>query len=229
MARVVQTEKVKKKKIKTKAIIILLIIVLVGVGAFVLIKSLKKKEPERIRKEVVILDSMNDYGYSLSDSDSAYYKTEYENLKKIVNEDNFDVKEYATQVSKMFIIDLYTLSTKMNKYDIGGGDYFHKDQRNMFEQKVIDTLYSTLQDNTYGDRKQELPQVKDISVSSVEGITYKVVNKQECYLVKLTWEYEKNLGYDDEASVVVCEESGPRWSVVDFQPTLKPTYKEKSK
>ena len=38
--------------------------------------------------------------------------------------------------------------------------------------------------------------------------------------------YVDDLGYDTEASVVVCKEDGVRWSVVDFQPTLTPEYEE---
>ena len=50
--------------------------------------------------------------------------------------------------------------------------------------------------------------------------------KVDGYLVKLKMTYVDDLGYDTEASVVVCKEDGVRWSVVDFQPTLTPEYEE---
>ena len=125
------------------------------------------------------------------------------------------------------IIDLYTMSTKLNKYDVGGTEYFYKDKAEMYSKKVMDTLYSTLIDDTYGDRKQTLPEVSSVEVVSTEKTTYLVdEEKKDGYLVKLKISYVSDMGYDDEASVVVVKEDGARWSVVDYQPTLKPTYDE---
>lgn len=227
MARVVQTDKIKKKKRKNVVLIVIIVLILVVSSVLLCLKFFKKKPPERERSEIKIIDSMTDYGYSLKENDSAYYKQEYENLKNIVNASEIDMQEYATQVAKMFVIDLYTLSTKMNKYDIGGVSYYHADRKNMYEQKVMDRIYSTLEDNTYGDRKQSLPEVSSVSVLEVSDIKYKVHDVQDCLLVKLTWNYVTNMGYDNEGSVVVCDENSVRWSVVDFQPTLKPEYKQK--
>lgn len=111
-------------------------------------------------------------------------------------------------------------------YDVGGAEYYYSDKRKMYEQKVMDTLYSTIQDDTYGGRKQELPEIKEVETVSVEDTTYKIGNKEvNGYLVKLKMTYVKDLKYDTEASIVVCKEEGMRWSVVDFQPTLSPKYK----
>ncbi len=228
MARVVQTEKVKKGK-KNKILIIVGIILVLVVASLLLYKFFFKKGESRTRIEVKVLDSMEEYGYSLSDNDSKFYKQEYDTLKSILKDNQVDQSKYVEQVAKMFVIDLYTIKTKINKYDIGGSDYYYRDKKGMYEQKVIDTLYSTLLDNTYGDRVQELPQVKSIEVISNEGIIYKLGNKNsECYQIKLKWTYEKDLGYDDKGSLVVCEENGNRWSVVDFQPTLSPKYEKNS-
>lgn len=228
MARVVQTEKVKKGK-KNKILIIVGIILVLVVASLLLYKFFFKKGESRTRIEVKVLDSMEEYGYSLSDNDSKFYKQEYDTLKSILKDNQVDQSKYVEQVAKMFVIDLYTIKTKINKYDIGGSDYYYRDKKGMYEQKVIDTLYSTLLDNTYGDRVQELPQVKSIEVISNEGIIYKLGNKNsECYQIKLKWTYEKDLGYDDKGSLVVCEENSNRWSVVDFQPTLSPKYEKNS-
>ena len=71
-----------------------------------------------------------------------------------------------------------SLKNKVNKYDIGGNEYFYEDKKTMFEQKVIDTLYNSLLDNTYGDRKQELPEVSDVQVLSNLESTYKIGDKE---------------------------------------------------
>ena len=121
----------------------------------------------------------------------------------------------------------------MNKYDIGGLEYFYKDRSEMYEKKVMDTIYETLLDDTYGDRKQSLPLVSEVVVNSTEKTKYTLGEEEEAkevdgYLVKLNIKYKEDLGYDTEASVVVCkEDNSKRWSVVDFQPTLEPKYETK--
>lgn len=224
MARKIKTErdkaKAKKKKIIISLIIVLLLIIGGGVG-FVLLN----KDDDKTVVEVKELDNLGDYNYKLTDRDSEYFKSEFEVLKKIVNSKEIDEEAYVTQVARMFVIDLYTLNTKVNKYDIGGLEYYHNAKKDMYEQKVMDTLYSTILDDTYGDRKQELPEIKNVETISIEKTTYELGETEvDGYLVKLTMSYVSNMGYDTEASLVVCKEEGLRWSVVDFQPTLKPEY-----
>lgn len=216
----------KNKKKKKGFLVFLLILLLVGALCwylFIYSKPTKKK----VRVEIEVLDKLDDYGYSLSDNDSDLYKTEFEKLKEIVNADKFVEEDYVNQVAKLFVIDLYTMSTKTNLYDVGGREFFYADKVEMFEKKVMDSLYSTLLDNTYGDRKQELPEVSSITIESTEKTTYKLGSKSvDGYLIKLKWTYKKDMGYDDEGSIVICKEEEPRWSVVDYQPTLKPEYEK---
>lgn len=224
MARKVKTEQDKKKS-KIKIIIIFVVIILLGLGIFFGYKYISKmNEPKKV-VEVKELDNLKDYGYTLTDKDSKYFEKEYENLKKILTSGEVNEEEYAKQVAKMFTIDLYTLSTKINKYDVGGLEYYYVDKKDMFEKKVMDTLYSTLLDDTYGDREQVLPEVTNVEIVSNEKTTY-LLDEDEVngYLVKLKITYDSDMGYDDEASIVICKEDGIRWSVVDFQPTLEPEY-----
>lgn len=233
-----------KKKSKVKSVIIFLVIVALisgitcsiifvpAVNDFVI--GLFKKEEKGKVVEVKVLDSLDDYGYSLSDKDTLYFKKEYNVLKDILNKDNFTDEEYATQVAKVFVIDLYTIDTKVNKLDIGGSEYYYLDKVSMYEKKVMDTLYSHLLDNTYGDRNQELPVVKEAKVISTEEMKYKIGDKEkDAYLVKLEWSFEKDMGYDTKGSVVLVKEEPTenskkvRISVVDFQPTLDPDYSVK--
>ena len=196
------------------------------------------------------MDSIEEYGYSIKDRDSELFKKEYEELKKILNEKEIDEKKYSEQVAKMFIIDLYTINSKVNKYDVGGRDYFYNTKVDMYDSKVMDTLYSNVQDDTYGDRKQELPIVKSIELkdtsedsyvfidnvivddvtgvkSCVEGYTISKNDNTKCvkevdkvYVINLEWDYDKDMGYDNKGSVVVAKEDGKRWSVVEYKPKL---------
>lgn len=227
MARKVKTEQEKKKSRRKAIIISLVVLLIVALAGFCIWKFVINKGATKVAQPTKILDSLEEFGYNydLSDRDSAYYKKEYEELKKILTANNVDEKEYATKVARMFTIDLYTLSTKVNMYDVGGSEFYHKDRRTMYEQKVMDTLYSTMLDNTFNDRKQELPEIKEVTTVSVDETTYKLGEADvKAYLVKLEMKYVKDLKYDSEASVVVCEEDSGKWSVVDFQPTLNPKY-----
>lgn len=222
MARKIKTEKNKKKSKKRVFIFLsLFVIILLAVGCWFLFFREDSKNVVEIKE----LDNLVDYGYVLTDRDTKYYKKEFEELKKILNQNEVDEEKYVTQVAKMFTIDLYTISTKVNKYDVGGVEFYYNDKKEMFEQKVMDTIYSTLLDDTYGDRKQELPEVSNVEIASVEQTTYLLgENEVEGYLVKVKISYSKNMGYDTEASLVVCKEEGIRWGIVDFQPTLNPKY-----
>lgn len=223
MARVVETEQKKKKsKLKAFFIILLVLLLLVG-GVFVLWKFVLDKEETKPVQQVVELDNLKEYGYALTDKDGDYFKSEFEVLKGIVNSKELNMKDYTSQVAKMFAIDLYSMKTKVNKMDIGGAEYYHESKKTMFEQKVIDTLYSSLLDNTYGDRTQELPEVNNVEVlSNTEG-TYKMGKTDvKAYIVTMNISYVTDMGYDKEATVIVCQEGDTvRWSVVDFQPKIK--------
>lgn len=223
MVKKLKNSKQKKKAFLKILLVFVIIILLCLSGIFVYKKFFIKEEKKMVTVE--ILDSVSDYNYVLSDKDGKLYKEEYEKLKTIIEADEVIVEDYVKQVAKLFVIDLYTMNSKMNKYDIGGAEFYYADKRSMFEQKVMDTLYSTLLDDTYGDRKQELPEVSAVELVLCEPSKYKLGEVQkESYLVKLKINYVKDMGYDKNASVMIVKEDGVRWSVVDFQPTLNPKY-----
>lgn len=224
MARVIETEQKKKRsKIKTLFVWLLIIALIAGAG-FALWKFVINKEDEKKPVQVAVeLDNLKDYGYALTDRDSKYFKSEFDVLKGIVNTEEVNMEQYTSQVAKMFVIDLYTMNSKVNKYDIGGVEYFHVNKKDMYEQKVLDTLYNSLLDNTYGDRTQDLPEVSNVEVvSNTEG-TYKLGKTDvKAYIVKLKISYVTDMGYDNEATITICQEGeSVRWSVVDFQPKIK--------
>lgn len=222
MARVVKTEQQKKKsKIKTVLIVLAVILVIVG-GGFAVYKLVFDKE-EKVKQEIKEIDNLKDYGYTLTDNDSKYFKSEFEELKKIINGKEIDEETYVTQVAKMYAIDLYSLNTKVNKYDIGGLEYYHVNKKDMYELKVMDTLYSIVLDNTFGDRKQELPEISGVEVLNVKESTYKLGDKKvDSYEVQLTLTYVKDMGYDKNVTVTLVKENDSnRWSVVESIVTKK--------
>ncbi len=172
--------------------------------------------------EVEVIDSIEGYDYSLSNLDSDYYRDEFYNLKDILSTDT-NRESYIKQVAKLFIIDLYTLDTKINKYDVGGIDFYHKDKVSMFNSKVSDTFYNTIVDNTYGDREQDLPVVKDVIVGSYDVSEYLLGDTEvKSYIVTLNWSYESDMGYDT-SSVVTIVDNDKKVEVVALEAIEKDT------
>ena len=65
------------------------------------------------------LDSLEMYGYTLDENETALYKEEFEKLDKVLSAKDVNYEDYAKEISKLFIIDFYTLSNKLSKNDIG--------------------------------------------------------------------------------------------------------------
>ena len=101
----------KKKKIAIVVCTFLFIYFLGGV-----IYSFIEKDKEENTPEIKIGDTIKNYNYILYENDTEIYSKEYKNLKKILESKEIDYKEYAIGISKLFLIDLYTLDNK--KIDI---------------------------------------------------------------------------------------------------------------
>ncbi|MBR6073338.1 MAG: hypothetical protein IKP76_03340 [Bacilli bacterium] len=186
----------------------IIIAVLAVAGVIGIIYINKNKPKEEPTKEVKILNSIDEYGITLSDMDSSLYKEEYEVLKKNLLSDRINYKEYAESISKLFIIDLYTLSTKLNKFDVGGSEVVYPPILENYKVNVEDTLYKYLEDNSKGNRKQQLPKVKSIKVVSTKEEKYKITSEDKTYdgyKIVLKWDYEKDLGYDTEATLNIIK------------------------
>lgn len=225
MVRKIETQAKKKKKIGVKIFLLLILVLLVlagfgyfGKGPF---KGMKKwfAGKQNTPVEIKVLDELKDFGYKISDRDTKYYKEEFAKMKKIINADPIDTKQYAEYVARMFVNDLYTMSTKVNKYDVGGIEYYHKNDLDDYTKSVMDTLYKTMLDDTYGTREQKLPEVASVETISVEETTYDVGGTVlNGYKVKLKWTYVNDMGYDNQGTVIVVPEGDSgRWSVVDYQ------------
>ena len=169
----------------------------------------------RNKNEVVnstsVYDSIEKYGYTLNDNATDYYKKEFDALKTIE-----DDKDIATQVAKLFVIDLYSINYKINKYEVTSMQYFYSDKRDMHRQKVLDTIYRYVEDNSYDDRKQELPEVSEVIVKEEKEDKYKMGDeKRDAYVVTLSISYVKDLGYDKLAEVTLVKD-GDNYSVVSY-------------
>ena len=139
-------------------------------------------------KETETLDTIENYSYILTDSDTEYYKEQFKELKKTLQAEEVNEEEYAKIISKLFIIDFYSLSSSINKNDVGGSQYVEETYRDTFIKKAKDTIYATVENNIYGDRKQELPNVTQVEIT-------KITETKDGYEIQASITYEKELGY----------------------------------
>lgn len=212
-----------KKKYKVM-LSILIIIILVVVGLLIYKNFLDKpdsKEENPATNTSKVTNEIEGYQYTLEDRDTKLFASTFKNLKKLLEETEENenkMEDYATYLSELFIIDLYTISNKITKYDIGGLEYIYENAKSSFRSKVLDTIYKTVEDDSYETRTQELPTVSEIKVEKLEK-TNVVVDETNysAYLVTLSWSYEKDLGYDNRGKVTLIEKENKLY-IVSFEP-----------
>ncbi len=202
---VTKMDKKKRKKKKIVFLIILLVgIIGSGIGAYF---YFQKEEPLPEPKKIEVLDKINGFDYSLEDRDTALYKETFLELKKTLESETYEDQTYAELLAKLFVIDLYTMDNKISKYDVGSLDFIYPEEKEKFQNKVLDTMYKLIEDNSYNTRKQELPVVKEVEILKTEETKYKKGNTNlEGYIINVAITYEKELGYDKKMALTLVKE-----------------------
>lgn len=154
-----------------------------------------------VNKSVVtykVIDTIDGYDYTLDDRDSDYFISEFGILKDILSEDEIDYENYASQLSKLFVIDFYSLYNKVNKYDIGSTEYVVSDFASNFSLKASETIYK------YIGVIDDLPEVVAANVVSVDVSSFDYNDKvYDSYEVYLEWEYKNDYGYDKKGYITL--------------------------
>ncbi|MBQ7104237.1 MAG: hypothetical protein IJN90_00080 [Bacilli bacterium] len=200
-----------------KILLVILILIALLIGGFFLVKKVfsnKPDEKEPVVVELKKLDEIKGYDYLLYDNSTELYKELFNELKTNLESTEMDEAKYAETISKMFVAEFYTLSTKVTNQDVGGIDFIYSGIRDNFKLKASDTIYKYIESNVYGDREQKLPEVLEIvSCSSTVGkYSYKDddnkinINDEKSYVVKLTWNYKEDLGYQTSATIRLVHE-----------------------
>lgn len=186
-----------KKKYKLGLILIAILIVIILVTTIIFLLNNNKKV-----EKTKVVDSIDNFSYTLDDRDTKLMKDTYNELKDVLNKDQIDYELYAKTLAKLFVIDLFTMNNKINKYDVGSTEYIYPESVDNFKLNVEDTIYKSMEDNSDGKRKQDLPEVISVDASNIEEVEFEIKEEIEnVYEVNLTWQYEKDLGYDDDATI----------------------------
>lgn len=183
--------------------IVVIVVSLIGIGSYYILLNNDNKEKSENTKSI---DEIAGYNMRLNENDSEEFKSEFNNLKNILASSEVDQDKYAESVAKLFVIDLYTMDTKKNKYDVGGSELVLPSIRDNYVLNVSNTIYNYLKDNTDGKRNQNLPHVRKVDVIKKDNKEYTINGDNTPYNayvfnMKLTYKYD--LGYDSEVEVIV--------------------------
>lgn len=193
----------KKQDIRNIVLFILVGLLIFGIVGFKVYNDFFK-EKEATKK----LISLDLYGYTLKNNDTQLFKDNFKALEKTLNETPIKYDKYAEGISKLFIIDVFSLNNKLSSTDIGGLEFLHKDIKENFKENMGNTLYKNVEMNLDGKRTQSLPEVSSILVSDIKETKY-TYNKVEYdgYLVTLNWEYKVDLGYAKSMKLTLIKDN----------------------
>lgn len=204
-----------KKKVK-RFLIILLIVIVAAVGGFVFYEMTNTSKVTI--KKATVLNEIKEYGYTLKSNKSKAYKKEFANLATILNSDSVDEEAYLKSITKLFILDFYTLSDKVANTDVGGVDFIHTDAKTNFLEKAEDTIYKYVENNMYGGRRQSLPTVQDVTVEDIQNVSFTLNQETDtnAYQVTVSWTYTEENDYQNKATLTFAHE-GKKLSLVEMK------------
>ena len=204
-----------KLKKKVKVILVIAIILIVAGLGFIAYESIKPKEV----KKATVENEIKEYGYTLKSTRNDRYKKEFQKLKDILDKKNVDEEEYLKQISKMFIMDFYTLDDKLANTDVGGIDFVHTNAKINFLEKSEDTVYKFVKNDIYGNRNQDLPEVTDITVDNIDSIEYTIgtdFTDDSAYQVEVSIKYKEDMNYPTKATLTFVHEDN-KLSLVEVE------------
>lgn len=198
------------KKQKIRKIFVTVLILILAILLVIFAINIGKNNEDDNKKKVV--DEIKKFSYTVSETDTKLFKDKFKELKVVLTKKDIDNKEYAKLISELFVIDFYTLDNKNSKNDVGGVQFVYESHKTDFVDKARDSIYKQVKSNLDNDRKQNLPEVASVEVSSIEDIVpstvlesedFKDVKEANSYEVKLSWTYKNNDNFQDEATIIV--------------------------
>ncbi len=186
----------KNKKLALIGVIFLLIVAII-IGIIIYNSFFKKNN-----KKTVVVKEISEYGYKLEKRDTKLMVDTFNELDTILSKNDIDYQKYAECLSKLFVIDLYTIANKIDTYDVGGVEYIYPDDVDEYKYNVMGTLYNYI--GYIDNRDVKLPEVKKITSIQSSETTFDYNNETyDAYDVKIKWDYVKDLGYDEQAEITV--------------------------
>lgn len=202
-----RTSKKKKKASGSGSgclVIIVVLVLLVGGCAFYCYQEFFKKNTTAI----TVVSTIEGYPYYLNSNATRVYKKYYKLLEEEVSDSKIDEDNYVTLLSQLFLTDFYTLDNKLTNQDVGGIQFLATSLQERFKTKAINTVYKYVQNNLSGKRKQNLPEVKKVTVEKIENISYDEgdFSDKNAFEVDASITYVEDLGYTDSVKLYFVHE-----------------------
>ncbi len=193
----------KKRRVKKRIFLVLFLIAFV-VFCLIYFLGFGKKKEKPVAKEIEVIDTIDNFDYALNDNETEYYNSVFNELKDLLSSE-YENRDYAILVGKLFLIDFYDLNNKVMKSDVGGTQFVYAPYREDFEKGAMDTVYKSVQSNVYGDRKQDLPVVKSVENTDLELklFEYNGDIDYDAYYLNMSITYEIDMGYPTQVLLVL--------------------------
>ena len=218
----------KEKRVRVKPItkiILCLIAVAIIVGGFIVWNNFIK--PKSNKPKVVDSIKNKNVDYVVSDSDTKLFKDTFNELKKILNEKEVDNKKYAETITKLFVIDFFTLSNKTSKNDVGGVQFVYENYKSDFVEGARNSIYKQVHSNVTDDRSNSsLPTVVKVKIDDIDEISpYSMfegnlfTEDQVGYMVNISWEYKNDDNFQSNATIIIVPD-GNKLSIGRMQEAM---------
>lgn len=190
-----------KRRIKVWPVILLAVFIVLIICLFNIFGSLKSKK----KISTKVIDKIEKYNYELNANESNYYKNLFKDLKKELAKEKINEEKYASILSQIFITDFFSLSSSINKNDVGGKNFVYSKYKDTFIKKAKDTIYLYVENNMYETRKQNLPTVKKVIIENIKNDYYEgeKTSDKNAYYVECKIKYEKDLGYQEKVNLII--------------------------
>lgn len=220
----------KEKRVRTKIkpitkILLCLIVVALIVGGFLVWNNFIK--PMNNKSKVIDSIKNEDVDYVVSDTDTKLFKENFKELKKILNEKEIDNKKYAETITKLFVIDFFTLSNKTSKNDVGGVQFVYSSYKTDFVEGARDTMYKQVHSLVTDDKSNStLPTVTKVKIDDIDEISpYSMfegnifAEDQVGYMINISWEYKNKDDFQNNATIIVVPD-GKKLSIGRMQEAM---------
>lgn len=202
----------RKRKLKKRALFIIISIIICILLYILIFHS------SAVISIIKKTETTSKFDYTLEKRDTDLMKENFKELDKILSEDRINYDKYADVLSKLFIIDLYTIDNKKNMYDVGSLEYVY--DKDNFKINAQNTLYKYIEDESTR-KSRTLPIVKSINIDEKSTGTFDYNdNTYDSYIFNMSWTYEKDLGYDNKGKVEIIKIEDKLY-VVSFNPEVE--------
>ncbi len=203
--------KKKKKEVHRKRIIIIVLIIVI-LGVVIFFKNRPKLQVISVSSEI------KEYDYYIESNASKIFKKYYKKLENELSNNKINEENYAKLISKLFIVDYYSLNNKITNKDIGGIQFIHSELKEKFITESSNTIYKYIKNDLYGTRKQKLPEVSSVNIDSIEKIKYKnnSLKDDEAYKVEAKINYVKDFDYPKKIVLKLIHENN-KLVIVEFE------------